>query len=135
MVPRYELPGRRNDTSVRCGARWSARTVDAMVLTTVLAVPGLLILLVPAAAPLFELWDDRASERAMRAAHVRDEDPVPAPRSTAEAVRPAAVPRGGAARAATIATPEPVGDPLPIGSGAAGDGFRTARSTRGAPSR
>ncbi|GAA1386956.1 hypothetical protein GCM10009613_21760 [Pseudonocardia kongjuensis] len=50
-----------------------------MVLTILAVLPVLAVLLVMAAQPLFELWDDRASERECAAAAAGRARPVPAP--------------------------------------------------------
>jgi hypothetical protein len=70
----------------------STRIVDTMVLTILFAVPGLLVLVALAATPLFALWDDRASDRAVRDRRPqRTEVVIPAPRRPADAVGPVPV--------------------------------------------
>ncbi|MEU6699300.1 hypothetical protein [Pseudonocardia sp. NPDC046786] len=79
-----------------------------MVLTILAVLPVLAVLLVMAAQPLFELWDDRASERECTAAG--EARPVPAPAAVpvpVETGMPPAFPEALGDVSAVLSVPHP----------------------------
>lgn len=79
------------------------------MLTILAVLPVLAVLLVMAAQPLFELWDDRASERECAAGDVQ---PVPSPTppavpSMVQSTMPSAFPEALGDVSAVLSVPHP----------------------------